>query len=724
MATVDIPQPVNYSAMLGNIPMAQAEIANSQNQLNIGTQAVQQAPQIGANVQATQAETESRMLANYFMQMKMQMAQGVINAGVQNAQPSAAPAPGDQNTIPAAAPAAGGAASVPSSAQGLASTQPPSNTDDGSADPQTLSDIVDPVHLDARAAQLGQQGLTQTPAETRQYNMALQADPYTGMNQAPAVLAASQNRIAQQKIKNQQAMNLSYQKAVAITQSEHPFASLDLAYPAIAEQIDRLAAKNNWTAAQKDQAAVTFANGWAAATHQYSGRPVATNSQNGQTYDVQSGQPLPGAVVPGPGANSMMMAYGRSAAAGLQTVEVPAPGGQGRMITMPLWQYMQRFDPSIHSFEDFKTAQLGLGTIDAYLNKGNARVAGGGTISSLYGPPSGWGTAPYGGAAPAPAAGGAAAPAPQSAAPAAAAAPAPQQPAAPTVRPPHPNIVGGAAAAAAGTPGNPQLRDALAAIPGSQFALNLGGTEPLGTGQSTGEKEQQQAYYDEKGPLNEALEEESNNTNAAAQSQTYIAAAQQVLSSPDYATWQRMTHGVLSSVAQSLGITQGNWASKQQELAKYLGNLSLQNLKGTFDSSRVTQQEVQLAMTELNPSSKMTPQAINELLGVLNKQAQYAIDKAHTLGAYIQAGGDVRQYDQWYQAYSPRAFTVIGNQPLPPSQVTPGGAQAPRAAANEMPNAAANRGRIIVNKQTGQRLVSDGNSWNPLTAATGATGRF
>jgi hypothetical protein len=150
------------------------------------------------------------------------------------------------------------------------------------------------------------------------------------------------------------------------------------------------------------------------------------------------------------------------------------------------------------------------------------------------------------------------------------------------------------------------------------------------------------------------LQDSQDATTTASQSLTYLNAAKAIM---DNKGANVGAYGGLVAQASRLLPGQSVDATNYQEVAKYLGNAALANAKAVY-GQRMTQSEVGLQLNELSPSTKMTPQAITNLINANARSAQYTIDSAQRTRAYLATGGDPQQFGSWNQAYYPREKIV------------------------------------------------------------------
>jgi hypothetical protein len=97
-------------------------------------------------------------------------------------------------------------------------------------------------------------------------------------------------------------------------------------------------------------------------------------------------------------------------------------------------------------------------------------------------------------------------------------------------------------------------------------------------------------------------------------------------------------------------------ATNYQEVAKYLGNLSVQSGKSNFPHT--TDQNTSLQFEQLNPSTANTEDALKDLLGSNIRTNQFTLDTANRVKAYDAAGKDPQNFFKWNQKYFPRADAV------------------------------------------------------------------
>jgi hypothetical protein len=217
-------------------------------------------------------------------------------------------------------------------------------------------------------------------------------------------------------------------------------------------------------------------------------------------------------------------------------------------------------------------------------------------------------------------------------------------------------------------PGDPQvLRQALT---DPEYKLK---TPPViaNRSQTPGDADQQKANVAARQSI---LKDSSDLTSTSAQAKAYTDAALAVLNSPDKPPTGLAAPAqvALSRAVQAIGITGGDWATRSQELAKYMGNLAVQNFKANF-GARPAAKEFDIQLNELNPNNKMTPAAISNLLQSNSRIAQYGIDSGRRAGLFVSQGGDPNRFAQWNEQYFPRSAAVNAQTPpTRPGQQTSG----------------------------------------------------
>ena len=175
----------------------------------------------------------------------------------------------------------------------------------------------------------------------------------------------------------------------------------------------------------------------------------------------------------------------------------------------------------------------------------------------------------------------------------------------------------------------------------------------------------------------ELLDDAKSMTASSAQGLVYVQAAQALMKTDGVPTGLSAPARVaISRAAQAIGLTPGTGATENQELAKYLGNLAVQNFKQNF-GARPAAKEFDIQMGELNPESTMTPTAIKGLLDFNSRNLNYMLQTGHRAAEYSQKNGDPQQFYDWNNSHFPQSTAVNG--PQRPGQQTSGNV-APAAA--------------------------------------------
>jgi hypothetical protein len=148
--------------------------------------------------------------------------------------------------------------------------------------------------------------------------------------------------------------------------------------------------------------------------------------------------------------------------------------------------------------------------------------------------------------------------------------------------------------------------------------------------------------------------------DSSAQALQYIQAAQAVMATGGKSPPSGLAsplRAAVARVAQAAGITDGDYATRYQELAKLLGNVAVQNFKANF-GARPAAKEFDIQMEQLNPNAHMTDDAVNDMLAVNARNAQYGVASAQRSVKYLAAGLEPSQFGTWNQKYNPREKAV------------------------------------------------------------------
>jgi hypothetical protein len=149
---------------------------------------------------------------------------------------------------------------------------------------------------------------------------------------------------------------------------------------------------------------------------------------------------------------------------------------------------------------------------------------------------------------------------------------------------------------------------------------------------------------------NDLAKTSSQGVGAASAALTMYKAAQDVLAKGNYdgGAW----NAELAKYSRWLPAGwQNHMTGDYQEIAKYLGNAALQTGKGIF--AKMTEKESDVVMHDLNPSPGMDPTALRDMISRGAKTAQYAVDSAKRVPAYLAARKDANQFGTWNQTHFP-----------------------------------------------------------------------
>jgi len=114
---------------------------------------------------------------------------------------------------------------------------------------------------------------------------------------------------------------------------------------------------------------------------------------------------------------------------------------------------------------------------------------------------------------------------------------------------------------------------------------------------------------------------------------------------------------------------QNHMTGDYQEVAKYLGNAALQSGKGIF--AKMTEKESDTVMHDLNPSPGMDPTALRDMISRGAKTAQYSLDSAQRVPAYLHAQKDANQFGTWNQTHFPMQEETKPDTAKPNAGVAP-----------------------------------------------------
>jgi len=152
---------------------------------------------------------------------------------------------------------------------------------------------------------------------------------------------------------------------------------------------------------------------------------------------------------------------------------------------------------------------------------------------------------------------------------------------------------------------------------------------------------------------NDLAKTANQGVGAASAALTMYKAAQDVLAKGNYdgGAWD----AELSKVAgKYLPVGWQNTAKTgdYQEVAKMLGTAALQSGKGIF--AKMTQMEAKMLTTQLSPAPGMQPAAMQDMISKGAKMAQYSLDSAKRVPAYLAARKDANDFNSWNQTHFPQ----------------------------------------------------------------------
>jgi len=351
--------------------------------------------------------------------------------------------------------------------------------------------------------------------------------------------------------------------------------------------------------ADEDAAARAYASHVGSAVHQYTGREVVARP-DGTYIDKTTGLPVHGVEKSGMTEEQ----WAGLAKAGNALVDVP--DGQGHMIKVTQWQANK--SPSLSAWVMQQASHAGVP----------------GTHSTISGAPKAQARA--------------------AANKAAAAAEATQKAAGPAAQPGITTTANGQV--------DPMMSKALQ---DNEYRFQ-GPKTPAG---ATRSPDEQKAYDNNVGNAQALKSESDTATMAAGQAMTFLKAAQDILDSK----------GAHTGAYSKLIASAGRWVpgvnvpqtSNYQELAKYLGNAAIQTARATFP--KLTQKEVFLQLEHLSPSPNMDEPAVRQMIKTGAGMAQYTLDSAKRVGAYLRMGNDPSRFRVWNQQYWPQEDIVNAAAP-------------------------------------------------------------
>jgi hypothetical protein len=593
-----------------------ANIASS----NSGPTAMANQANMNANTAQTQQATRNAAMENQIMQARMPLILARLHGQTTGA--------GDQSGVGSEDNAAPGGGAVGSSAPKGVAAQ-----DKSAVSPD--QNFYQPDKIDA-----AYRSMLFVPAVTPQENDALSkayaADPTGKYGVGPqAVMAQREFRIAQQTQQSQLAANNEFDKMHAVTDAPEGNAMdvLEASHPETVAAIRRQFAKepDSEAAQDEDAAARMFASHAAGAVHQYTGRK-AVEDKGGVYRDEVTKMPIPGVEKVGLSTDQYIKLAHEAI-----TPSVEMDDGNGGKIKVAPWKAAQMGGAkNINGPGDWmmvRASQQGLPGAASTLSpnsapKQAARAAAQTALDTVQ---------KQHDDAPAPASG----------------APKPV------------NGVGTARNAQGNI--DPKLTEALHDTDydykptnnGEEYKPQIGHTPPPSVMDDM--KKQTEAR-------NDLAKTSSQGVGASAAALTMYKAAQDVLAKGNYngGAWD----AELAKYSKWLPVDwQKHMSGDYQEIAKYLGNAALQSGKGIF--AKMTEKESDTVMHDLNPSPGMDPNALREMIARGAKTAQYSLDSAKRVPAFLHAGKDANQFGTWNQTHFPMEVETKPDPSKPNAGVTP-----------------------------------------------------
>jgi hypothetical protein len=473
-----------------------------------------------------------------------------------------------------------------------------------------------------------------TPQEMQALQRAYLVDPQDQYGMGPKrVMAMHDMRIQQQTQNNQLESRDDFDKLHAVTDAPDGNAMdvLEASHPETVKAIRRQFAKDPDAAMEEDAAARMFASHVAGAVHQYTGRK-AVKDEAGVYRDEETQIPIPGVEKVGLSTDQ----YVKLAHEAI-TPSVEMDDGNGGKIKVAPWKAAQMGGAkNINGPGDWmmvRASQVGLPGAASTLSgnsaqKQEARATAQAALDKAQ---------KQHDASPAPADG-----------------------------TPKPQNGTGTARNAQGNV-DPKLTDALhdekydykPTNNGAEYKPQIGHTPPPSVLEDM--KNQTAAR-------NSLAKDSNQGIGAASAALTMYKAAQDVLAKGRYdgGAW----NAELAKYSRWLPAGwQNHMAGDYQEVAKYLGVAALQSGKGIFQ--KMTQMEAQMLTKQLNPSPGMDPDAMRDMIGKGAKIAQYTVDSAKRVPAYLHAGKDANQFPTWNQEHFPQETETKVDATKPNAGVAP-----------------------------------------------------
>lgn len=181
----------------------------------------------------------------------------------------------------------------------------------------------------------------------------------------------------------------------------------------------------------------------------------------------------------------------------------------------------------------------------------------------------------------------------------------------------------------------------------------------IGTTASTAVANQVEATSAARAALQKDAEDTAQTAGASLQ---FAKAAKQIMDSQG-----APITGLFGPAAKAISSAFGGVdATNYQEVAKYLGNLSVQSSKSNF--SHTTDKNTGIQFEQLNPSTANTSTALSDLLDSNVRIGQYTLDTANRATGYLDPNrynGDPQKFFRWNQEHYPRADVVNPADTIP-----------------------------------------------------------
>jgi hypothetical protein len=477
---------------------------------------------------------------------------------------------------------------------------------------------------------------TVTAQEQKQLALAYARDPTDQYGLGPkSVMAQQQFRIARDTQQCQVDARDLFDKMSAVTDAPDGNAMdvLEASHPDTVAAIRRQFAKDPSAAMDEDSAARMYASHVAGAVHQYTGRK-AEEGKDGVYRDEATQLPIPGVEKVGLSTDQYV-----KLAHDAITPSVDMPDGNGGSIKVAPWKAAQMSGAkNINGPGDWMMVQAsqrqlpgGASTLSPNsAQKQEAHKVAQAALSQVQKQQ-------------------ASAPAPTNGAPA-------------------PVNGVGAARNAQGNIDQP-LTEALhdtkydykPTLNGTPYTAQVGRTPPPSVMEDM--KNQTEARNDLAKTSNEGV-------GSAAAALTMYKAAQDVLAKGNYdgGAWNARLAQYAKWMPAGWETAVNNKAGDYQEVAKYLGNAALQSGKGIF--SKMTEKESEAVMHDLNPAPGMTTPALNDMISRGVSTAQFSLDSAKRVPAYLHAGKDANQFPSWNQEHFPMQEATKTQASVPPGGST------------------------------------------------------